>query len=248
MADRPVTATSEGKPNMASVPYRTALIIGAGVGISASLAQLFAREGLKVGLVGRDAKKLAALATATGARSFSAQASNPASVAQLFQEVDEQLGEPDVVVYNPSARAHGSVAEIDPEAVRQAMEITAFGGFLAVQQAARRMIRKGHGAIFLTGASASIKGFPLSSAFAMGKFALRGLAQSAARELGPKGIHVAHFVIDGAVRSAVRPEPPDRPESMLSPDGIAQTYWNVLQQPRDAWSLEVELRPWVETF
>jgi NAD(P)-dependent dehydrogenase (short-subunit alcohol dehydrogenase family) len=233
---------------MASAPYRTALIIGAGVGISASLARLLAREGLKVGLVGRDAKKLAGLAAATGARAFSAQASNPTSVAQLFQQVDEQLGEPDVVVYNPSARAHGSVAEIDPEAVRQAMEITAFGGFLAVQQAARRMIRKGYGAIFLTGASASIKGFPLSSAFAMGKFALRGLAQSAARELGPKGIHVAHFVIDGAVRSAVRPESPDRPDSMLSPDGIAQTYWNVLQQSRDAWSLEVELRPWVETF
>jgi NAD(P)-dependent dehydrogenase (short-subunit alcohol dehydrogenase family) len=233
---------------MASVPYRTALVIGAGVGISASLARLLAREGLKVGLVGRDAKKLAGLAAATGARTFSAQASDSTSVAQLFQQVDEQMGEPDVVVYNPSARAHGSVAEIDPEAVRQAMEITAFGGFLAVQQAARRMIRKGYGAIFLTGASASIKGFPLSSAFAMGKFALRGLAQSAARELGPKGIHVAHFVIDGAVRSAVRPEPPDRPESMLSPDGIAQTYWNVLQQSRDAWSLEVELRPWVETF
>jgi len=109
-------------------------------------------------------------------------------------------------------------------------------------------VPKGHGAILLTGATASVKGFAHSAAFAMGKFALRGLAQSAARELGPKGIHVAHFVIDGAVASAQRPPPPDRPDSMLSPDGIAQTYLNVLQQPRDAWSLEVELRPWVEHF
>jgi NAD(P)-dependent dehydrogenase (short-subunit alcohol dehydrogenase family) len=110
------------------------------------------------------------------------------------------------------------------------------------------MIPKGRGAILLTGASASVKGFPLSSAFAMGKFALRGLAQSAARELGPKGIHVAHVVIDGAVRSVVRPDPSDHPDSTLSPDGIAQCYLDLLRQPRDAWSLEVELRPWVETF
>src|ERR1700736_5555662 len=231
-----------------TLPYRTALIIGAGVGISASLARAFSREGLKVGLVARDSSKLEKLAGETGASVFSADASQPAAVAQLFTDVDARLGEPDVMVYNASSRVQGSVAEIDPAMVRDALGVTAFGGFLAVQQAAKRMIPRGHGAILLTGASASIKGFPLSSAFAMGKFALRGLAQSAARELGPKGIHVAHFVIDGAVRSAARPEPPDRPESMLSPDGIAQTYWNVLQQPRDAWSLEVELRPWVETF
>ncbi len=132
--------------------------------------------------------------------------------------------------------------------VRDAIAVTAFGGFLAAQQAARRMIPKGYGAILLTGASASIKGFALSSAFAMGKFALRGLAQSAARELGPKGIHVAHFIIDGPVRSAARPDPSQRPDSTLSPDGIAQTYWRILQQPRDAWSFEVDLRPWVESF
>jgi NAD(P)-dependent dehydrogenase (short-subunit alcohol dehydrogenase family) len=158
------------------------------------------------------------------------------------------LGEPDIVIYNPSQRAPGPVAEIDPEAVRRAIEVSAFGGFLATQQAARRMLKHGHGAILLTGASASVKGFPLSAAFAMGKFALRGLAQSAARELGPKGIHVAHFVIDGGVRSAVRPDPADRPDSFLSPDSIAQTYLDVLRQPRDAWSQEIELRPWVEKF
>ncbi len=132
--------------------------------------------------------------------------------------------------------------------MKNAIDITAFGGFLATQLAARRMIPSGRGAIFLTGATASVKGFALSSAFAMGKFALRGLAQSAARELGPKGIHVAHFVIDGGVRSEKRPDPADRPDSTLNPDGIARTYLDVLRQPRDAWSLEVELRPWVETF
>jgi len=152
------------------------------------------------------------------------------------------------VLYNASARAHGPIAEIDPEAARKAIEISAFGGFLVVQQAARRMIPKGHGAILLTGASASVKGYPHSAIFAMGKFALRGLAQATARELQPKGIHGAHFVIDGGVRSARRPDSPERPDSTLDPDAIAQTYLEVLRQPRSAWSLEVELRPWVETF
>lgn len=233
---------------MNTTPYRSALIIGAGVGISASLARVLSQEGIKVGLAARDAAKLERLAAETDAVTFSADAADAAAVTRLFEQVDDRLGEPDIVVYNPSARVHGSVAEIDPEAVRKALSITAFGGFLAVQQAARRMIPKGFGAILLTGASASVKGFPLSSAFAMGKFALRGLAQSAARELGPRGIHVAHFIIDGAVRSAVRPDPSDRPDSTLSSDGVAKTYLDVLKQPRDAWSLEVELRPWVETF
>lgn len=228
--------------------YKSALIIGAGVGISASLARLFSRKGIKVGLVSRDARKLVKLASETNALTFSADAADPAAMTTLFGQVDDQLGQPDILIYNPSARAHGPIAEIDPADVRDVLAITAYGGFLAVQQAARRMIPKGYGAILLTGASASIKGFPLSSAFAMGKFALRGLAQSAARELGPQGIHVAHFVIDGAVRSASRPNPTKRPDSTLSPDGIAQTYWSVLQQSRDAWSFEVDLRPWVETF
>jgi NAD(P)-dependent dehydrogenase (short-subunit alcohol dehydrogenase family) len=233
---------------LAFVQYKTGLIIGAGVGISASLARLLSHEGVKVGLVARDARKLVKLASETDALTFSADAADPAAMTTLFEQVDDRLGQPDIVIYNPSARAHGSVAEIDPVAVRDALAITAYGGFLAVQQASRRMIPKGFGAILLTGASASIKGFPLSSAFAMGKFALRGLAQSAARELGPKGIHVAHFVIDGAVRSASRPDPAERPDSTLSPDGIAQTYWSVLQQPRNAWSFEVDVRPWVESF
>jgi NAD(P)-dependent dehydrogenase (short-subunit alcohol dehydrogenase family) len=233
---------------MTSIPYRTALIIGAGTGISASVARGLAAAGLKVGLAARNIEKLAPLAAETGAERFVVDASDPAAVAHLFEAADTRLGPPDVVLYNASARAHGPVAEIDPEAVRKAIEISAFGGFLVVQQAARRMTPKGQGAILLTGASASVKGFPLSAAFAMGKFALRGLAQSTARELGPKGIHVAHFVIDGGVRSARRPDPAERPDSTLDPDAIAQTYLEVLRQPRSAWSLEIEVRPWVETF
>jgi len=233
---------------MADFPYRTALIVGAGSGISASLARRLASLGVKVGLVARDIGKLNALAAETGATVFAADASDRAAVATVFNDVDRQLGEPDIVVYNASARAHGPIAEIDPAAVEEAVAITALGGFFVVQQAAQRMERHRRGAIFLTGATASVKGFALSSAFAMGKFALRGLAQSAARELGPKGIHVAHFIIDGGVRSVRRPDPADKPDSTLDPDGIAQVYLDTLRQPRSAWSLEVELRPWMERF
>src|SRR6266849_5297582 len=175
---------------MTAIPYRTALIVGAGSGISASVARGLAAAGLKVGLAARNIEKLAPLAAETGAERFAVDASDPAAVAHLFEEADAQLGEPDVVMYNASARAHGPIAELDPEAVRKAVEVSAFGGFLVVQQAARRMVPRGRGAILLTGASASVKGYPFSAAFAMGKFALRGLAQSTARELGPKGIHV----------------------------------------------------------
>jgi NAD(P)-dependent dehydrogenase (short-subunit alcohol dehydrogenase family) len=233
---------------MTDIPYRTALIVGAGPGISASVARGLAAAGLKVGLAARNIEKLGPLAAEIRAQAFVVDATDPAAVVRLFDDADTRLGEPDVVVYNASARAHGPIAELDPEAVRKAVEVSAYGGFLVVQQAARRMIPHGRGAILLTGASASVKGYPLSAAFAMGKFALRGLAQSTARELGQKGIHVAHFVIDGGVRSARRPDPADRPDSTLDPDGIAHTYLDVLRQPRSAWSLEVELRPWVETF
>jgi len=233
---------------MTDIPYRTALIVGAGSGISAAVARGLASAGVNVGLAARNVEDLVPLATETRAQTFAVDASDPAAVARLFDDADTRLGEPDVVFYNASARAHGPIAELDPEDVRKAVEISAFGGFLTVQQAARRMIPHGRGAILLTGASASVKGYPFSAAFAMGKFALRGLAQSTARELGPKGIHVAHFVIDGGVRSARRPDPAERPDSTLDPDAIAQTYLGVLGQPRSAWSLEVELRPWVETF
>ena len=233
---------------MADIPYRTALIVGAGPGISASVARGLARAGLKVGVAARNIDKLAPLEAETGAVRFAADATDPAAVARLFEEAEARLGTLEVVLYNASARAPGPIAELDPEAVRKAVEISAFGAFLVVQQAARRMLANGRGAILLTGASASVKGYPRSAAFAMGKFALRGLAQSVARELGPQGIHVAHFVIDGGVRSARRPDPDNRPDSTLNPEDIAQSYLEVLRQPRSAWSLEVELRPWVETF
>ena len=233
---------------MASLPYKTALIVGAGVGISASVARGLAVSGVKVGLAARNIDKLGELAQQISAERFAADATDPAAVAHLFEEADSRLGSPEIVLYNASARAPGPIAEIDPEAAKKALEISAYGGFLVVQQAAKRMIPKGHGAILLTGASASVKGYPRSAIFAMGKFALRGLAQATARELHPLGIHVAHFNIDGGVRSARRPDPADRPDSTLDPDAIAQTYVEVLRQPRSAWSLEVELRPWVETF
>ena len=233
---------------MSPIPYKTALIVGTGPGISASLARGLADAGLTVGLVARNSDKLKGLAAEIGAKTFAADAADPASVARLFHEADAHMGEPDLVIFNPSQRVPGPLAELDPEQVRSALLTTAFGGFLVAQQAAQRMIPKGAGAILFTGATASLKGFARSAAFAMGKFGLRGLAQSTARELGPKGIHVVHLVVDGGVRSATRPEPTDKPDSTLDPDAIAATCLAVLSQPRSAWSFEVELRPWVETF
>ncbi|NNG04839.1 MAG: SDR family NAD(P)-dependent oxidoreductase [Inquilinus sp.] len=227
---------------------RTALIVGAGAGLSASLARRFAREGIDVALAARTTDKLADLSAEIRARAFACDASDADQVERLFAELDAGPGAPDIVVYNPSYRARGALVELDPAEVARALAVTAYGAFLVAQQAARRMLAKGGGAILLTGASAGVKGYPRSAPFAMGKFALRGLAQSMARELAPQNIHVAHFVIDGAIRNPGRAEPPDRPDSMLDPDAIADTYWHVLQQPRSAWSWELELRPWVETF
>lgn len=227
---------------------KTALIVGVGPGLSASLARLFSRHGLQVALASRDPSKLEKLAEETAAATFACEATEPEEVAALFEVVVDTQGVPDIVVYNASARARGPVTDLIPEEVARAIAVSAYGGFLVVQQAARHMVARGSGAILLTGASASVKGYPNSSAFAMGKFALRGLASSMARELSPKGVHVAHFVIDGGIRSAARAEPNDNPDSMLDPDAIAETYWQVANQPRSAWTWEVELRPWVEKF
>ncbi|MDF5712029.1 MAG: SDR family NAD(P)-dependent oxidoreductase [Nostoc sp. S4] len=226
----------------------TALIVGAGSGLSASLARLFAKEGISVALAARQIEKLTQLSSEIGAVSFAADASKPDEVEQLFIDVENQLGSPNIVIYNPSFRVRGPLIELDPDGVAKTLEVTAYGGFLVAQAAAKRMLQQGGGAIFFTGASASIKGFPQSAPFAMGKFALRGLAQSIARELAPKNIHVAHFIIDGGIRSAAYQDPADKPDSTLDPDAIAQTYLNILRQPRSAWTWEVELRPWVENF
>jgi NAD(P)-dependent dehydrogenase (short-subunit alcohol dehydrogenase family) len=233
---------------MASIKYRTALIVGAGEGLSASLTRLFTREGIRVALAARHPDKLGALCKETGATAYECDATSVDDVAKLFAAVERDCGAPDIVVYNASERTRGALVDLIPADVSQAIAVSAFGGFLVAQQASRRMLPNRHGAILFTGASASVKGYPQSAAFAMGKFALRGLAQSMARELSPQGIHVAHFVIDGGIRSARRVEPTDKPHSMLDPDAIAASYWNVLCQPRSAWTWEIEMRPWVEKF
>ena len=233
---------------METIKYKTALIVGAGEGLSASLARLFNREGICVALAARKTDKLAALCDETGATAYACDATSPDDVTRLFASVERDYGAQDVVVYNASGRTRGAFVDLIPAEVAQALAVSAFGGFLVAQEASRRMLPNGHGAILFTGASASVKGYPQSAPFAMGKFALRGLAQSMARELSPQGIHVAHFVIDGGIRSANRAEPADKPDSMLDPDAIAANYWNVLCQPRSAWTWEMEMRPWVEKF
>lgn len=224
---------------------KTALIIGAGAGLSASLARTFATNGYKVALAARNADKLADLAKETGAKAYACDAASPQDMAGLFASVDRDLGEPEVAVYNPSARVRGPVHELDADKVRDAMLITGYGAFLMAQEAVKRMLPKNRGTLLFTGASAGVKGFPNSSSFAMGKFALRGLAQALARELHPQGIHVGHFVIDGGIASSYGAKEDD---STLSPDAIAQTYWQFVNQHRSAWAWEVELRPWVEKF
>ena len=228
---------------------KTALIVGVGPGLSASLARLFAKHGLQVAMASRDPDKLQKLAEETAGVTFACEATEPEEVAALFEVVIATQGVPDIVVYNASARARGPVTDLIPEEVARAIAVSAYGGFLVAQQAARHMVARGSGAILLTGASASVKGYPNSSAFAMGKFALRGLASE----------HGAGAVAEGRACRAFRhrrrhpqrrprPDPNDSPDSMLDPDAIAETYWQVANQPRSAWTWEVELRPWVERF
>jgi NAD(P)-dependent dehydrogenase (short-subunit alcohol dehydrogenase family) len=227
---------------------RHALIVGAGSGLSAALARALAKDGYQCVLVARDVAKLTSLCSETGATAMGCDASSAADVNRLFEQLDARAIVPSVVIYNAGARVRGPVAEVDPAAVAHSINVSAFGGFLVGQQAARRMLAAGAGTILFTGASASVKGFAQSASFAMGKFALRGLAQSMARELGPRGIHVAHVVIDGGIRSATRAVPADAPDSLLDPEAIAETYLHLIHQPRSAWSMEVELRPWTERF
>ncbi len=235
---------------MAAENFRRALIVGAGAGLSAALARAFAAEGLAIALAARSTDDLRGLAQETGAQVMACDAAQRADVERLFGELDARGGEgaADVVVYNASYRTRGTFVDLDPDEVETSVRVSALGGFFVAQAAARRMLPNGHGAIFFTGASASVKGYAQSAPFAMGKFALRGLAQSRARELAPRGIHVAHVVVDGGIRSERRPVAPEKPDSLLDPDAIAATYVHLLHQPRSAWSWEIEVRPWVERF
>jgi len=224
----------------------SALIVGAGAGLSASLARALAKEGVRVALAARSVDDLDALKRETGATTFACDASARTDVEKLFVELEAAGGAPEIVIYNASYRTRGPLIELDPTEVERSIAVSAFGAFLVAQQAVRRMLPKQRGAILFTGASASVKGYAQSAPFAMGKFALRGLAQSMARELAPQGIHVAHVVIDGGIKSARRSE--SSPASLLDPDAIAQSYLHLIHQPRSTWSWEIELRPWVEKF
>jgi NAD(P)-dependent dehydrogenase (short-subunit alcohol dehydrogenase family) len=225
-------------------PNRNALIVGVGPGLSASFARLLAREGYQVALAARRTDKLAALAAETGASLHAVDAAEPTAVAALFDAVPS----PQVVLYNASYRVRGPFIDLDPVEVAKTLQVSAYGAFLVAQQAAKRMLAEGGGAILLTGASAGVKGYPQSAPFAMGKFALRGLAQSMARELHPQNIHVVHVVVDGGIRAEHRPEPVDKPDSLLAPDAIASTMLHVMQQHRSSWTDEIAVRPWVERF
>ena len=223
-----------------------ALIVGAGSGLSASVARKLAADDYQVVLAARNTAKLAALCDETGARAIECDATSAESVRGLFTEMRTDVGIANMVLYNPSAYTAGAIDELDPDTVHACLMQTVFGAFLVAQQAVIGMKQIGGGALFFTGATASVKGFPRFSSFAMGKFALRGLAQSLARELGPQGIHVAHFIIDGGIASERHPQTDGH--AMLEPDAIAQTYIDVLRQHRSAWTHEVDLRPWVENF
>jgi NAD(P)-dependent dehydrogenase (short-subunit alcohol dehydrogenase family) len=226
-----------------------AVIVGAGSGLSAALARKCGAEGMSVFLAARDTQKLAGLVRETGATAVACDATKVEDVEKLFAAVDAAGGSLDLVVYNASGRARGPIVDLDPAAVEQAVKVTAFGGFLVAQQAAKRMTKQGHGTILFTGASAGVKGYPRSSSFAMGKFALRGLAQSLARELQPENIHVGHIVIDGGIAKEADPRANERgPDGLLDPNAIAETYLALHRQPRSAWAWEIELRPWIETF
>jgi NAD(P)-dependent dehydrogenase (short-subunit alcohol dehydrogenase family) len=233
---------------MPTVKFNTALIVGAGSGLSAALARVLTTEGIKVALAARTPADLDGLAKDIGAQTFACDASKQADVEKLFANLDGSFGAPEIVIYNPSYRTRGPIAELDPSEVEKALMTSAFGGFLVGQQAVKRMLPNKRGCVVFTGASASVKGYAQSAAFAMGKFALRGLAQSMSRELHPKGIHVAHIVIDGGIKSERRQEPAGKTASLLNPTSIAATYLHVIHQPHSAWSAEVELRPWVESF
>ena len=219
------------------------LIVGAGSGLSASLAKLCFSKGMKVVLAARNIEKLEDLKKEVKAETYKCDSSDIESVKNLFKETDKTIGTPNLVIYNPSTRLKGSIIELDPKKTQEAINVTCFGAFLVAQEVSKRMLKRKSGSIFFTGATAGIKGFAKSSVFAMGKFGLRGLAQSLARELHPQNIHIGHFVIDGAIGKK-----PFGDYKTIHPDSIAKTYLDFHNQDKSAWSWEIELRTSEEKF
>ena len=222
------------------------IVLGVGPGLGAAVARRFAAAGFKVALAARTAEKLAPIAgeiEAAGgtAAVYAVDATDEAQVADLFERAEAELGPVGVAVYNASGRVRKGIAEIGAEEFVEAWKRSCYGGFLLGREAARRMAPRGRGSILFTGATASVKSYAGSAGFAVGKYGLRALAESMARELQPKNVHVAHFVIDGGIGV-------DDGEARLEPDAIAETYYQTHAQHRSAWAWEVALRPWVETF
>ena len=219
------------------------LIVGVGSGLSASLARLCFKKNMVINLAARNIDKLKALKEETNANTYQCDSTNKESVSNLFKELDNMIGTPNLVIYNAAARVRGSIAELDPVQTHKAIEVTCYGAFLVAQESAKRMLKRKSGSIFFTGATAGVKGFANSSVFAMGKFGLRGLAQSLARELHPQNIHIGHFIIDGGIGSKS-----DSNYKMIHPDSIAKTYLDFYDQDSSAWSWEIELRTSKENF
>ena len=234
---------------------KVAAILGVGPGLGAAVARRFAREGFAVALLARSERSVAGVREeieGSGGTAFasSADATEPASVASAFERVRDELGDPGVFVYNVGAFEMGGVLEIPPERFDECFKANCAGAFYAARQVLPAMIEAGRGTILMTGATASLRGSARFSALAVGKFGLRALAQSMAREFGPQGVHVAHVVIDGQINTPrMRAMSPEREEhTMLSPDAIAETYWRLHTQDPTAWTLELDLRPSVESF
>jgi NAD(P)-dependent dehydrogenase (short-subunit alcohol dehydrogenase family) len=232
-----------------------AAILGVGPGLGAAVARRFAREGFTVALMARKEESVAGVreeieGQGGAALPVTADATDPASVEVAFGRVRSELGDPEVFVYNAGAFQMGGILEIEPQQFDECFKANCAGAFYASQQVLPAMVEAGRGTILITGATASLRGSARFSALAVGKFGLRALAQSMAREFGPQGIHVAHVIIDGQINTPrMRERSPDREEhTMLSPDAIADTYWQLHAQDRTAWTLELDLRPSVESF
>ncbi len=231
----------------------TAIVFGVGPGLGWALAKRCLSESMRVGAVARDEAKLKSMIESAGGgdiRPYAADVSNSEDVAQVFEAVDRDLGEPDLVVFNAGAFQRGNVIDIDPADFERCWRVGCLGGLLVGQAAARRMVRRGRGTIIFTGATAALRGGAGFANLAVPKFGLRALAQSMARELGPQGVHIGFVIIDGQIESErYRPLAGERGEdSLLAPDAIAELYLQLHRQPRSAWSQEIDVRPWSERF